>query len=97
MLVSLILLPATAWSGPNETGLQDLARSFETQLRGLRPQLYYDLLAGSNPAAQKLNDATEIQLMYIRENGSPVYFATLTLTAAQSISTDDVWPGGVTG
>lgn len=97
MLVSLILLPATAWSGPNETGLQELARSFETQLRGLRPQLYYDLLAGSNPAAQKLNDAPEIQLMYIRENGSPVYFATLTLTAAQSISTDDVWPGGITG
>jgi hypothetical protein len=75
----------------------EISRTLHDRLDARRPQLFYDLLASTDPAQKRLNDDPNIQLMYIDESGRPVYYTVTNLDAARTISTDDVWPGGSGG
>ena len=77
--------------------LSDLSLEFAAQLQQGRTQMYLELLTGSDPAAKRLNDDSDLELMYINDRGMPVYFTTHNINAARTISTDDVWPGGAGG
>jgi len=77
--------------------LQELSRIYSTHLTELRPQKYLDLLRATDGPQLRLNNNPDIKLMYLRESGQPVYYAVTNISAAKTISTDDVWPGGSGG
>jgi hypothetical protein len=88
----LVARPAT-----DSTTLVQLSEELARGLESRRPQLYYDLLNSTQPAQKLLNENADVQLMYIDEQNRPVYYKTCNLNAARTISTDDVWPGGIGG
>jgi len=77
--------------------LEQLSLEFADQLQSQRPQLYYDLLNSSEKPQLQLNQNRDIQLMSIGIGDKPFYYAIENLNAAQTVSTDDVWPGGSGG
>lgn len=81
----------------NKARLKELSQFYTERLSRLRTQQYFDLLNSTNELQRRLNNNPDIQLMYIRENGQPVYYGIDNLNAAKTISTDDVWPGGSGG
>jgi hypothetical protein len=81
----------------NHEKLYELADIFHARLMDQRPQLYYDLLNSDDTAQKALNRAEGIKLMYIDDFGQPRYYITNNETAAKTISTDRVWPGGGEG
>ena len=81
----------------NKAKLDQLSKSYTERLAARRTGQYYELLNSTKTAQMRLNNNPDIQLMYLRENGSPVFYKTENLTAARTISTDDVWPGGSGG
>ncbi|RKX23831.1 MAG: hypothetical protein DRP45_09575, partial [Candidatus Zixiibacteriota bacterium] len=97
VLIIGICTSAFSQSTVRNATLDSLSRSFAQELDHRRPQLYYDLLASDKLADRQLNEDPSIQLMYIDQRGRPVYFATMNLNAARTVSTDDVWPGGSGG
>ncbi len=48
------------------------------------------------PVRRKLPNGATIEIMAVR-NGVPVYYVTYGLEAADSLSADELWPGGSTG
>lgn len=91
--------PAFAQRGnrTNEVPLPELATEFRNWLDAHRPARYYDILSGREPALTDLLALPDVHLMYIDDDGRPVFFKTFNLTSAQTISTDEVWPTGPTG
>ncbi len=104
LAVFLILLPNFILAADddarpvtNKVKLDQLSQFYSERLSTRQTQQYYELLNSSNEAQMRLNNNPDIQLMYIRENGHPVFYATDNISAARTISTDDVWPGGSGG
>ncbi|MBI4720355.1 MAG: S8 family serine peptidase, partial [Chitinivibrionia bacterium] len=97
LLMSLVVPPSAAQESTNEIALRQLSEQFSRYLDEHRPQLYYDMLRSADPAQAALNRNQDIQLMYIDDNGMPVYYGVNNLVAAQTISTSRVWPGGGAG
>jgi hypothetical protein len=81
----------------NKEALVRLSESFEERLEAQRNQLYWDMLSSTNPVQMALNQDRDIQLMFIDEHGLPKYNTVDNYDAAESISTDEVWPGGSGG
>lgn len=99
LFVPIFLMAADNDARPvtNQAKLEELSQSFAEKLLIRRTQKYYDLLNSTDEIQMRLNNNPEIQLMYMRENGHPVYYGIENLNAARTISTDDVWPGGSGG
>lgn len=94
---SLVALPVSAGSPPDRAALERLAAVFETELNRRRQQPYLDLLSRPDAAQQRLNANPDIQLMFVDDRGKPMFYKTTNLTAARTVSTDRVWPGGGAG
>lgn len=77
--------------------LTELSSQFQGWLDAHRPPLYYDILSGRDPAWAELLALPDVHLMYIDDDGRPVVYKSFNLTSAQTISTDEAWPGGATG
>ncbi len=100
VLASLVLgQSSAAQSRPrtNVAALDSLAEHFQQRLPGHRGPVYLNLLASVRQAQAALNENPNVQLMYIDERGRPVYYEIHNRNAAKTISTYDVWPGGVGG
>ncbi|MFH1754963.1 MAG: IPTL-CTERM sorting domain-containing protein [Candidatus Latescibacterota bacterium] len=97
VLLSVSLSPLSAGRQTEKAALQELAAQIEKEMEQRRPQLYYDLLNSTDPAQQVLNNDPNFKLMYIKDNGMPVYYRMRNINAARTVSTDDVWPGGGAG
>lgn len=97
VMVSISLSPLSAGRQTDKAALKELSVQIEKEMEKRRPQLYYDLLNSTDPAQQALNQDPDIKLMYINDNGMPVYYKLHNINAARTISTDDVWPGGGAG
>lgn len=93
VVVSLLLLQQVAEPNAKLRGPVPLDPTWKAR----QTTRYHRLLAGENSSAQHLNDAPDIHLVYMRDTGVPVYYATTTLNAAKSIRTNEVWPGGSAG
>ncbi len=89
---------ASAQSRPatNRTSLDELSMLLRQKLEARRGPLYSSLLESVKPAQRALNEDPNIQLMFV-EDGNPFYYGIQNINAARTISTDDVWPGGVAG
>jgi hypothetical protein len=97
LLLGLLLEPgATALAGPrtDKSRLDSLAHFYSSKLQAHRGPLYTKLLSSTEPAQRALNEDPNIKLMYVDERGRPMYYQMLNLTAAKTLSTDKVWPGG---
>lgn len=49
------------------------------------------------PIRLEIPDGAVIELQELREDGMPVYYTTHNLDAADTVSTDELWPGGASG
>ena len=99
IFVLLAVFPSAAAERPqtDNATLTSLSQTFNERLTARRTQLYYDMLSSDVPAQKWLNEDRNIELMYIDERGRPVYYKTTNYDAAETISTDRVWPGGSGG
>ncbi len=77
--------------------LERMSREYKYKLDSHRTQLYDDLITSEAQPQKNLNANPDIELMYIDDMGHPVFYEMQNLTAAQTISTDEVWPGGSGG
>jgi hypothetical protein len=98
-LVGSLVASGTSDAAPvtNQARLERLSLELEQRLESRRPALYYDLLESDSPPQQALNANPDVQLMYMRESGLPVFYILENINAARTLSTDEVWPGGSGG
>ncbi|UCF79423.1 MAG: S8 family serine peptidase [Candidatus Eiseniibacteriota bacterium] len=80
----------------NQLELDNLSSLFRQRLEARRGPLFHELLDSQEPAQSALNRDPDIKLMYV-EHGRPFYYLAQNLTAARTISTFNVWPGGGSG
>lgn len=78
----------------DKSALNQLADFYSKQLRARRGARYLELLRSTEPAQKALNQDSSIQLMFVDEHGKPIYYQMGNLTAAKTVSTNKVWPGG---
>ncbi|UCG53265.1 MAG: S8 family serine peptidase [Candidatus Latescibacterota bacterium] len=86
--------PLNAQRTTNRAELLRLSEQFRRDVERRRTPLYYELLQSTQPAVRALNLNPDVELMYIGDNGVPVYYVVDNINAAGTISTDEVWPGG---
>ncbi|MEN8006595.1 MAG: S8 family serine peptidase [Candidatus Krumholzibacteriota bacterium] len=78
------------------TALQELAGQLEASAMASRTAGYDRLLRQTSGPQAVLNRSDDLLLRGIR-NGRPLYYQTTNLFAAQTVGTDHLWPGGITG
>jgi hypothetical protein len=81
----------------DKQALADLARRFKDELDSRRGPAYRGILQSQAPAHLALNRDRNIKLIYVDGRGRPLYYTTDNLIAAQTVSTDEIWPGGSGG
>ena len=98
MLVGMVLSSsAQARPETHKPTLEGLAARFQSELQARRGAEYNRLLLSTEPAPMALNESPKFMLMFVDERGYPFYYRTLNLLAAETVSTDEVWPGGSGG
>jgi len=75
----------------NKDELEKLGNEIQQWIEYHRPQLFYDMLADISGPQKTLNENPDIKLMYIDDNGHPVYYTTNNLNAARTINTQSAW------
>jgi subtilisin family serine protease len=96
-LLGIILITFPLVAGTAETNveaLSELAEYFRTQAAAMRTPLYWGMKARED-ALRDLD--TGIELMGIDFMGRPFYYQAHNLDAAETIQTDELWPGGNSG
>ncbi len=99
LILILFLILAGILSAQEFTNNENLKKLQEKyHQRFLKQRAIAEKWAAENgiPMRQVLEDGTVIELQRI-ENGIPLYLQTDNATAAQTISTDEVWTGGAAG
>jgi len=95
--LGLLLIGVSALQAAPRTDkskLDELAAFHARQLQAHRGAPYLALLRSASRAQKALNENPDIKLMYVDERGRPVYYGLDNLTAAKTVSTNKVWPGG---
>ncbi|MHC4946046.1 MAG: S8 family serine peptidase, partial [Planctomycetota bacterium] len=77
--------------------LRDLSISSRAKLAAGRGEEYRALLLDTTHPQAFLNNNPFIELMFFDQKGRPIFYGTGNLDAADTISTDEVWPGGSGG
>ena len=90
------MAPATH-AAPNRRALERLASRFQLELEARRTPLYHELRTSTQPAAAALNADPDVELLFIGERNRPFYVSVDNENAAETVSTDEVWPGGSGG
>ncbi len=75
--------------------LRSLEARLDAEWRADRGELFERILR--SPLGMQMELDPDLQLVGVRDGRIPMYYATQNLIAAQSISTDRVWPGGGAG
>jgi hypothetical protein len=88
----ILAFSSKAQDPTNEESLKQLVETIKTERAIRQPQLYHRLLKSVNPAQLALNRNPDVQIMYIDDNGVPVYYITHNRDAATTIRTHWVWP-----
>ncbi|MCF7803355.1 MAG: S8 family serine peptidase [Candidatus Marinimicrobia bacterium] len=93
----LATLPIAGQQVTNTAELQQLSQRWEDLSETRRAEARAVARSRGWPIRKRLSTGKIIEIMRLSDSGMPVYVATQALTAATSISTDDVWPGGWIG
>ena len=78
-----------------QEALQQLSERFESHFREGRGVLYTTLRSITDGPQGALNNNPSFQLVGVTSSGRPVVYQLFNLPSAQTIRTDEVWPGGV--
>ena len=103
LTAAVFALAAVAWVRPAAAQKQDarvldeLSRQYRDTFEAHRGAAYLRLLNAADPAQRALNANTDIQLMFVRDDGMPAFYHVHNLNAAKTVRTYDVWPLGVGG
>ena len=99
LLIVTVSLPVFAGNRPvtQSDRLKRLGSEYLAKWQDGRTSSYRSLLLSTDTAQAKLNVDPSIELMFLDRRGRPVYYGLNNLIAAQTISTDEVWPGGSSG
>lgn len=97
LAAALQAVPGSARPTTRVVELEALAAELRAELAAGRPEAYGRLLAMTAGPQGRLNASPNIELMFVRDDGLPVFYATENINAARTVSTDDVWPGGSGG
>ncbi len=89
--------PAHSRPRTNRSELRALAARFQDELQAGRGPQYVGILQSDARAQLALNRDAGIKLIYVDRRGRPAYYTTDNLIAAETVSTDEVWPGGSSG
>lgn len=81
----------------DKPSLEALALRLQAKFLAGRNEAYTQLLQSTDPAQMALNASKNMELIYVDESGRPHYYITTNSTAAKTISSDDVHPGGSGG
>jgi subtilisin family serine protease len=95
--IGLICETGFSQVGTNTSVLHQMSTRFRQEWEMGRNTRYFTLLRSTDPAQKALNENLDIELMFVDKLGRPVYYSTNNLIAAQTVSTDEVWPGGSGG
>jgi hypothetical protein len=77
--------------------LEELAQHLRTRSASLRGELFVKLSEAETGPQAALNADRDIELMFVDETGIPRFYETDNLIAAETVSADEVWPGGSAG
>lgn len=77
--------------------LDALALRLKAKFLAGRGAAYNQILKSTDPAQMALNASEDMELIYVDEGGRPHYYKTTNSTAAKTISTNLVFPGGSGG
>ncbi|MBN1153337.1 S8 family serine peptidase [candidate division KSB1 bacterium] len=80
----------------NTYELRQLSKQYGEIFKALRTEADQWAKDGNLPIISLREDGTKIELQRIRQN-IPIYYMTLNLNAAKTVSADRVWPGGDAG
>ncbi len=89
--------PASARPATQISRLEELAERLQTRLASLRGELFSKLSGTETGPQAELNADRDIELMFVDEAGVPRFYETDNLIAAETVSADEVWPGGSAG
>jgi hypothetical protein len=81
----------------NEVALQDLASKFAVRARADQQRARELATRIGIPYRQKLPTGTVIEIQRLSPTGRPVFYITENADAADTVSADEVWPGGSSG
>ncbi len=101
--LSILLLPVfLAAQNPvldetNVERLHELAKIFKARADAQKAAALEMAAQKGWPIHKDLGDGKGMELMGVTESGQPIYYITDNLNAAKTVSTDKVWPGGVSG
>lgn len=88
---------AHAQQKTDPAALESLGRQYHERMAARQGPLYRRLLGRTDGPQGLLNRRPELRLMFVDERGRPRFYTTTNLSAAATVNTDDVWPGGSTG
>ena len=88
---------AAAAAETNVAKLQELSSRYAQKLAAGRTPLYYELKAMEDGPQGVLNRDPDVELMFLGVHGNPFFYTVENEIAAQTLSTDEVWPGGSGG
>jgi len=77
--------------------LNDFSEKLRRQWNAAQNDQYIKILNSTDPVMKRLVDNPEMEFLYVDENNKPVFYEIDNVTAAQTISTNQVWPGGFLG
>lgn len=97
LLAISVLTPIAAAQNAGSLELERMSSEYRRRLESARGALYLSLLQSSDPAQRALNDDPDLELMFVRDNGMPVFYQMHNLNSAKTVRTWDVWPLGVGG
>jgi len=89
--------PALARPATQIAKLEELAARFETRLASLRGEIFSRLSETETGPQGVLNADRDIELVFVDETGIPRFYEINNLIAAETVSVDEVWPGGSVG
>lgn len=98
MTLSIALAtPALARPATQIAKLEELAALFEARLASLRGELFSRLSEAETGPQGALNADRDIELVFVDETGIPRFYEINNLIAAETVSVDEIWPGGAAG
>ena len=99
LLISLLLaaLATGKLSAAGEEQLRQLAEKFQDRAQSERARAVEFANRAGIPMRRALPNGRALELQRLVPGMGPIFYVTNNLGAADTVSTDDVWPGGLAG
>ncbi len=97
VLVTVLPVGLQAQSPERRAALLELSERLSTEFHQKKAEAIRWAEANNMPVRQEFEDGTVIELMFLDDNGMPMYYTTHNADGATVIKSDKVYPGGGAG